>query len=149
MNSITDVAVLEIKRVFDAAPALVFDAWTNREEWQSWIGPEGVNCDVPLLDARVGGRYSVVMHLSEGRTIHVAGEFKAIEKPKRLVFTWGPASGPQVTLVTITLREMNGKTELTLRHEGLENIENRDSHGKGWNSALNKLVRYLGHKVTA
>jgi uncharacterized protein YndB with AHSA1/START domain len=143
MSIIADSTVLEITRVFDAAPARVFDAWMSREEWQSWIGPEGVNCDVPLLEAHVGGRYRVTMHLSDGRTIRVAGVFKTIEKPKRFVFTWGPEGGPHETLVTVTLRDMNGKTELTLRHEGLETVENRNSHGKGWNSALNKLVAYL------
>jgi uncharacterized protein YndB with AHSA1/START domain len=80
---------LEITRVFDAPPARVFDAWLNREEWQAWIGPEGVNCEVPLLEPRVGGRYRIAMHLSDGRVIPVAGVFKIIDAPRTLAFTWG------------------------------------------------------------
>ena len=34
-------------------------------------------------------------------------------------------------------------TELTLRQEGLGTVENRDAHGTGWNSALNKLAGHL------
>jgi hypothetical protein len=32
---------------------------------------------------------------------------------------------------------------MTLRQEGLGSAENRDGHGKGWNSAFNKLERYV------
>jgi uncharacterized protein YndB with AHSA1/START domain len=145
MTATTEDTVLEIKRVFDAPPARVFDAWLNREEWQAWIGPEGVSCEVPVLERRVGGRYRVIMHLSDGQVIPVTGIFKTIEPPKRFAFTWGREGE---TLVTVTLREMNGKTELTLRHEGLETVSNRDSFGKGWNSALNKLATYLATERT-
>jgi uncharacterized protein YndB with AHSA1/START domain len=135
---------LEITRVFEAPPARVFDAWLNREEFQAWIGPEGVSCEVPLLEPRVGGRYRITMRLSDGRVIPVAGVFKAIDAPRSLVFTWGWDGDPaRESLVTITLREMGGKTELTLRQEGLGSAANRDDHGRGWNSALNKLGAYL------
>jgi uncharacterized protein YndB with AHSA1/START domain len=135
---------LEITRVFEAPPARVFDAWLNREEFQAWIGPQGVSCEVPLLEPRVGGRYRITMRLSDGRVIPVAGVFKAIDAPRSLVFTWGWDGDPaRESLVTITLREMGGKTELTLRQEGLGSAANRDDHGRGWNSALNKLVAYL------
>jgi uncharacterized protein YndB with AHSA1/START domain len=135
--------LLEIKRIFDAPPARVFDAWLNREEWQAWIGPEGVSCEVPLLEPRVGGRYRLTMHLSDGTAIPIAGVFKTIEAPKRLAFTWGREGDARATLVTVTLRAVNGKTELTLCHQGLPTVEDRDSHAKGWNSALNKLAAYV------
>jgi uncharacterized protein YndB with AHSA1/START domain len=144
MSTTTINPVLEIKRVFDATPERVFDAWLIREEWQAWIGPEGVQCDVPLLEPRVGGRYSVIMHMSDGKQIRVAGEFKAIERPSRFVFTWGWEGDPtRTTLVTVTLKAAGGKTEMMLRHEGLSSAEDRESHGKGWNSTLNKLAAYL------
>jgi uncharacterized protein YndB with AHSA1/START domain/DNA-binding transcriptional ArsR family regulator len=149
--AMSDVAVddrtLTITRLFDAAPSRVFRAWLNREEWQSWIGPEGISCEVPLLESRVGGRYRISMHLSDGRTIPVAGIFKTIDAPHKLVFTWnweGDAS-PE-SLITLTLRAIGNKTELTLQQEGLQTIANRDSHGKGWNSALNKLAVYLAQQ---
>jgi len=66
-----------------------------------------------------------------------------IEAPRRFSFTWGREGDTRQTLVTITLCETNGKTELTLCQEGLPTIDDRDSHTKGWNSALNKLVAYL------
>jgi uncharacterized protein YndB with AHSA1/START domain len=43
---------LTISRLFDASPEEVFDAWIEREQWQAWLGPEGVTCKVPLLEPR-------------------------------------------------------------------------------------------------
>ena len=144
MSATAEDTTLEITRMFDAPATRVFNAWLNREEWQAWIGPEGMNCDIPLLEPRVGGRYRITMRLSDGRVVPVAGVFKTIDSPRRLVFTWGWEGDPsRESLITITLREKGDKTELTLRQEGLGSVSNRDDHGKGWNSALNKLVAYL------
>jgi uncharacterized protein YndB with AHSA1/START domain len=139
-----DVGTLVLTRILDAPPARVFDAWLNREEWQAWIGPEGVRCEVPLLEPRVGGRYRVTMHLAGGQTIPVAGVFKIIDRPHTLAMTWGMEGDPsRQSLLTITFKKLQQSTELTLRQEGLGSASNRDDHGKGWNSALNKLVVYL------
>ena len=144
MKTPVDDTVLEITRILEAPPTRVFGAWLNREEWQAWIGPEGVTCEVSLLEARVGGRYRLTMNLSDGKTLRVAGVYRAIDEPWRLVFTWGrEGDDKQQSLVTITFRDLGGKTELTLRQEGLGTIENRDAHARGCNSALNKLAGYL------
>jgi uncharacterized protein YndB with AHSA1/START domain len=144
MNVAVAETTLVITRLFDATPTRVFNAWLNREEWQAWIGPEGMSCEVPLLEPKVGGRYRITMHLSDGRIIPVAGVFKIIEAPRKLVFTWGwDGDATRESLISLTLREIAGQTELTLCQEGLGSIANRDDNGRGWNSALNKLVAYL------
>jgi uncharacterized protein YndB with AHSA1/START domain len=143
MNT-ADSPVVEITRIFDASPQRVFDAWMVRENWQSWIGPEGINCEVPQLDAEVGGRYRINMKLTNGERIPVAGTYQIIEPGKRIVFTWGWDGDPSRTsTITLTFRDLGGKTELTLRQEGLRTVENRDGHTVGWNGALNKLDTYL------
>ena len=141
----TDDTVLIITRIFDAPPERVFDAWMERKEWEAWIGPEGTSCQLPQMEPKVGGRYHLIMNLSDGQKINVIGTYKTIERPSKVVFTWGAQDTPEkTTTVTLTFRDAaNGRTELTLRHENLETAENRDAHGKGWNSALNKLERYL------
>ena len=143
MTTTIDETILIIRRVFDAPPADVFAAWLEREQFQSWIGPEGVACDVPLLEPRVGGRYRIDMKLGSG-VVPVGGEFRAIEKPSRLVFTWGWDGDPaRTSLITLTFREAGGKTEFTLKQEGLGTVENRNDHEKGWNGALNDLEKFL------
>ena len=142
---VADETVLELTRVFDAPPERVFSAWIEREQWQSWIGPEGISCEVPLLEPRVGGRYQINMQLSTGERMPVSGEFRVIDTPRTLSFTWGWDGDPaRQSLVTITLRKAGQQTEMTLRQEGLGSIANRDGHAKGWTSALNKLAAYLG-----
>jgi uncharacterized protein YndB with AHSA1/START domain len=143
MSIMTDAPVLYVKRVFDASPARVFDAWLTHEQFQQWIGPEGVNCDVPLFEPRVGGRYKIVMKMSDGSTIPVAGTFKTVDRPKSFSMTWKWENGEHDSLVTVSLRDVDGKTELTLRHDGLQTAENCAAHERGWNSALNKMGRLL------
>lgn len=135
---------LVLTRVFDASPSDVFDAWLSREEWQAWIGPEGVDCDVSLLEPHVGGRYQLEMHLPAGTRLPVSGVFRVIDRPRTLSFTWGAPGDPsRQSLVTLTFVAVSGGTELTLRQEGLPSEASREDHRRGWNSALNKLERYL------
>jgi len=141
--TVDDKAVLIVKRMFDAPPARVFDAWMEREQFEQWIGPEGVRCEVPVYEPQVGGRYRIVMHLSDGRVIPVVGVFKSIDRPRGFSMSWKWESGEEDSLVTVALRDVGGKTELTLRHDGLQTVENRDGHEVGWNSALNKLERFV------
>ena len=143
MNTVTDAPVLELKRIFDATPEHIFDAWLTRERFQSWIGPEGTKSDVTVFEPKVGGRYRMLMRLSDGEEIGVTGIFKTIERPRQIAMTWKWENGENDSLLTITLRTVGDRTELTLRHDGLLTQENVDGHRKGWNSALNKLERFL------
>jgi uncharacterized protein YndB with AHSA1/START domain len=141
-----DETTLELRREFDASPEAVFDAWMSREEWAAWIGPEGMNCEVPILEARVGGRYEITMHLGNGQIIPVSGIFETIQRPRRLVFSWGWNGDPaRQSRITLEFTAHGAKTKLLLRQEGLGTLSNRDDHGKGWTSALNKLTRHLAH----
>jgi uncharacterized protein YndB with AHSA1/START domain len=143
VSDTTDSHVLEVKRLFDAPRSEVFEAWLDRESWQSWIGPEGIRCQVPMLERRVGGRYRLSMHLPDGKVILVTGLFKEIQPNEKFAITWGMEGEIRETLVTVILREVGDKTELTLRHEGLPTAANREGHAQGWNSALNKLAVFL------
>ena len=145
-----DDTTLELRREFDASPAAVFDAWMTREAWGAWIGPEGMQCEVPTLEARVGGRYEITMRLGSGQVIPVSGVFKVIERPQRLVFSWGWNGDPsRQSLITLEFHARGTRTELVLRQEGLGTIANRDDHGKGWGSTLNKLERHLASQSSA
>jgi uncharacterized protein YndB with AHSA1/START domain len=143
-NPVADDTTLELRRVFAAPPAAVFDAWLIQEQFAAWIGPEGVQCAVPVLEPHVGGRYEITMRLSNGQVIPVAGTFRCIERPNRLVFTWGWNGDPsRQSLVTLEFHAHADQTELVLRHEGLGTVSDRDGHGRGWKGTLNKLERHL------
>jgi len=144
MTVALDPTTLQIVRVIPGPVAKVFDAWLVREEWQAWIGPEGIQCEVPELEPKVGGSYRVVMHLPNGAIMDVGGAFRVIDPPHRLVFTWGAAGfTDRESLITLEFRDLDGKTELTLTQEGLGTVENTEAHKNGWHGALNKLERYV------
>jgi uncharacterized protein YndB with AHSA1/START domain len=84
----SSVAPLRLERRFAASPDAVFDAWTNPEVLRRWWAAQPTwtspGCE---LDLRVGGEYTLRMRADDG-TIHaVAGEFREVERPERLVYT--------------------------------------------------------------
>jgi uncharacterized protein YndB with AHSA1/START domain len=137
--------VLRITRLFKASAEALYDAWTRREDWAQWIGPEGIDCKVLEMEPVVGGDYLLRMNLPSGEIVRVRGTYMRLDRPERIEFTWG-AADPTTrieTLVTLQFRAAPGGTEMTLTHHGLGTSDNIESHDKGWQSALNKLRRFV------
>jgi len=138
---------LVITRWFDAPRELVFECWTQPEHLQHWQGaPRGWTVTAYESDIRPGGFFRIRMSSEVGIDRWLEGGYREMVKPERLVFThaWldGNRKGKE-TLVTITLAERDGKTELRLRQTGFASVESRDGHKYGWNSALDGLADYL------
>jgi uncharacterized protein YndB with AHSA1/START domain len=147
--STREVAAFRIERSFAASPEDVFDAWTSPEVLKRWWGARPTwtspGCDV---DLRVGGRYTLRMLDDSGEAHIVGGEYREIERPRRLVYTWcwerggGPPPG-HVSLVTVEFRGDGERTTVVLEHSGLSSEESRQNHGWGWNGALEKLAERI------
>jgi uncharacterized protein YndB with AHSA1/START domain len=146
MNDVIDSQLsLEITRRFDAPPERVFDAWTGKQ-WGEWLPPGGARCSAATVDMRVGGRYEMTMTMPDGRTASVAGTYKEIDRPNKLVFTWLGCFHTHETLVTVTFRGDRGGTIMTMRQTGFEDIEVRDKHIDGWGrdgGSFDKLAAVL------
>ena len=144
MSTVTTKPSLTIKRRFNAAPAKVFAAWTDPEKMKRWMGPEGV---VPLqaeIDARVGGRYRLVMRSPNGEEHDVSGVYREVVPNEKLVFTWAWRTMPErESLVTVGLEHDGDGTMLTLTHEQFSDAPARDRHRVGWAGALDNLEQYL------
>lgn len=135
---------LEVFRTLAATPEAVFYAWMTREAWQAWIGPKGLQCEVPLLEPKVGGCFQIRMSIAKGITIPVAGIYREVERPTRIAFNWGRADEPaRSTLISVAIAARDRGCTITLRHEGLESAASRDSHEQGWRDVLDKLALYL------
>lgn len=137
---------LLITRDFDAPAALLFSLWSDVDHFTQWMGPEGFDCPDASIDFRVGGKYRGMIRSKDHGDNWFGGEYREIEPPHRLVFTWkwdeGPSSEMQ-TLVTITFREhANGMTTMTFHQTPFINVERRDAHVGGWTSLFNKLAAY-------
>jgi uncharacterized protein YndB with AHSA1/START domain len=137
---------LTLKRTFAAPREKVFRAWTDAKELARWFSPStDYSTRVPELDLKVGGKYSVEMHHKGGNVHRLSGTYQEITPPERIVFTWSWEQGPgaQVTLVTVEFRDLGQSTEISLTHEQLPSLEERDKHSHGWNGCLGQLDKYL------
>ena len=141
---------LLITRDFDAPASLLFALWSDVDHFKNWMGPEGFGCPNAEIDFRVGGKYRGMIRSKDHGDNWFGGEYREIEAPHRLVFTWkwdeGPSSAME-TLVTITFREnANGVTTMTFHQTPFVSVERRDAHIGGWTSLFNKLAAYAAQQ---
>ena len=135
---------LTVKRRFNAAPAKVFQAWTDAEKVKRWMGPGEVVVLSAESDTRSGGRYRWLMRAPDGQEHDVSGVYREVIPNEKLVFTWAWKSAPErESLVTVTFKPDGGGTIMTLTHEQFFDEEARDRHQHGWNGSMEKLDKYV------
>lgn len=138
--------VLRLSRRFAAPREAVFRAFTEPEAMVQWWGPEGMDVPEIRMDVREGGAWRTCMRSSTGELHCVAGIYREISPPERLVLTWAWEGGEwpgRETLVTFEFHDKDGETELVLTHENLASADAAEKHQGGWTSCLNCLVQYL------
>lgn len=123
----------------------IFQALTNPEERLKWWG--GPESRFKLTDfhsdLRPGGKW--VMHAeSVGRIVTIRGEYREIDRPRLLVFTWLPDWYENATesLVRWDLEESGGVTKVRLTHSGLITESSRENH-RGWPQIVAMLKAYI------
>lgn len=135
---------LEITRVFNAPPEMVFDAWIDPKALAQWWGPKDFQCTSMTFDARAGGLWRGCMVSPDGKALWVGGVVKQVEPPKLLSFTfiWDANDHPgHETLVTIIFRPHPRGTEMHFLQEGFATVASRDGHNYGWSGAFDDLER--------
>jgi uncharacterized protein YndB with AHSA1/START domain len=140
----TDEALVKVRvtRRFSAPPERVFDAWLDPEKAGRFLyaTEEGEMVRVEI-DARVGGRYSIVER-RDGQDVEHTGEYLEIDRPHRLVFTLQvPLYSEQADRVTVEIEPADDGCELTLIHE--TSPQWADQAGDGWKMILDTLVEVL------
>jgi uncharacterized protein YndB with AHSA1/START domain len=138
MNAALASAAVVVRRTIAASAEDLFDAFLDPEALAAWMRPNAIRSTVARVDARVGGRYEITMHGASGPLPHT-GEYRLIDRPKRLVFTWHSiGTNHQETLVTVDFIASGSKTEVVVTHEMLPESA-RPAHANGWNSGLEHL----------
>lgn len=122
-NSSFGVGEMTLTRVFDAPRELVWDAFTIPEHFSAWFG--GKDMSVPLqtvsLDVRPGGAWKATMEPAQGNPMPFAGTYLEVQKPEKLVMTFEDLTNPNnpnVETLTITLKDIGRKTDVTLHQAG-------------------------------
>jgi uncharacterized protein YndB with AHSA1/START domain len=134
---------LTIKRRFNAPPAKVFAAWTEPEKIARWMGPADTKQVEAECDLRVGGRYHFKL-ITATAEHDVSGVYREIMPNEKVSFTWAWKSTPERdSLVTVTFKEDDGGTIMTLLHEQFFDEAARDNHRTGWTGTMDRLEKYL------
>ena len=139
-----------IVRAFDAPREVVWRAWTEPEQLAQWFGPRGISTplDKIRMDLRPGGQASLVMVDDASRVEYLnTGTYLEIVPPERLVWKddgFSDGTGPGT--VTVTLRDLGGKTELTV-HVVADFTETMRAQAEvGWGSSFDKLAELLSRR---
>jgi uncharacterized protein YndB with AHSA1/START domain len=142
-TSVSDTIVHEI--TIEGSAERVFDALTDTDERMKWWGAEG-RFQVTYFesDLRPGGKWTMRGNGMGGKPFTVAGEYREIERPRLLVFTWLPDwyENATETLVRWDLKENGAVTTVRLTHSGLTSEDSRASH-RGWPQILGWLKAYV------
>jgi len=149
-----DDATLVLRRRLNATPERVFQAWTSPEHIQHWMRPEpGMVVPSVRMDLRVGGRFRIQMQNPDGEYFTAVGEFREVEAPERLVYTWdwekdgggtdfGEVEG-KTSVITVEFLKRGKQTEFVMTHTRFATVQSRDGHAEGWSRAVESLAKFL------
>jgi uncharacterized protein YndB with AHSA1/START domain len=123
-----------------------FEAWLSPEALQHFMCPAaGSSVSQVEVDPRVGGSFLIMMVVG-GQAMPHRGEYLAIERYRRLAFTWRSHHAGEGSHVTLTFEEHSpNETQLTLEHFGLADPEVCERHRGGWTHILGEVERYASH----
>ncbi len=138
MDAATDTTVYERTLAIDASPDTVWEFLVDPEKLMRW---KGINAD---LDPQPGGLFRC-----EVIPGHMArGEYVELDKPNRLVFTWGwdgdEGVPPGSSTIVIDLATDGDGTSVRFVHKDLPSAEAIASHAHGWDHYLPRLETAAG-----
>jgi uncharacterized protein YndB with AHSA1/START domain len=137
---------LHLEKVLQAPPERVFAACIEPHKLAQWWGPAGFTCPSLELDVRRSGRYRITMQPPEGDAFHLAGEFREVDWPRRLIYTFlweEPDSDDRETVVTLSFRDEEGGTRLVLDQSPFKTEARRVLHEAGWTDSFERLEATL------
>jgi uncharacterized protein YndB with AHSA1/START domain len=141
-TAVSDTIVQEI--TIKGSAKRIFAALTNPEERVKWWGVGRFQAIQMESDLRPGGKWAMRGTGIGGRPFSVVGEYRKVEPPHLLVFTWLPDWQDDATesLVRFDFNEKDGVTTVRLTHSGLITERSRTSH-RGWPEILASLRGYV------
>lgn len=132
---------LNLSRTIDATPAEVFEAWIDPTGPVSpWSGVAKAIVNPPKVD---GLFYS--MYRLEDRQMAHYRRFIALEKPRRIQYTWvSEATRGFESLVTLTLEPLGDKTVVQINHANLPDDDGGRRHQQAHGYLLARMSSHFG-----
>lgn len=134
MANAETVEAVEVEVRIAASPETVFDFFTDPDLMVQWMGRK------VELEPRPGGIFRTEIN-DEATAL---GAYEVIERPERLVFTWGwdgedSVTAPGSSAVEVLFAGDGDGTLLRLIHRGLPSAESAEKHGHGWRHYAERL----------
>jgi uncharacterized protein YndB with AHSA1/START domain len=142
----SDGLVLHLERTLPASRDAVYRALTTPDELGKWWGPQGFTTPRVEIDARTGGAYRFAMQPPEGEPFHLEGEFREVDPPARLVYTfrWDPPdTDDRETTVTLSLEDRGKETGVRLTQGDFATEARYAFHEAGWSESFDRLEALL------
>lgn len=138
-----------IEKEFKTAPEKVFDAWLDPEWLNRWMfGPDVRDEEIIKLEnnPEEGGHFSYVVN-RDGQKINHMGTYREVQRPNRLVFTWGvDVEAGDKSVVIIDIESTENGSRLTLVHKLTPKwAEYADRTREGWSYMMDKLSVLLSN----
>jgi uncharacterized protein YndB with AHSA1/START domain len=143
---VNDGLVLRLKQFLPFPRTVVYRALTEPSELAKWWGPRGFSAPSIDFDPRVGGSYRIAMQPPEGDLFYLSGEFREVDPPARLAYTfrWSPPDpDDRETVVALSLKVQGDGTEVLLIHIGFATEARRALHEAGWTDSFERLEQVL------
>ena len=144
MNAATTtppVAQLTVRREISATPEELFDAFLDAESLAEFMRPGSDRHSEVVTDPRVGGKFLINMHVKDGVIPHW-GEYRELDRPRKLVFTWvSKNTNQQESVVTIHFHPVSRttpRTEVVLTQVLLPEAQVK-GHIGGWTRVMELL----------
>lgn len=145
MNAKSPIPVTVTHR-FAASAERVFDAWLDPVMLGKWMFGPPLRDEVVLhvaIDAKVGGAFSFLVQ-RQGMEIDHIGKYLEIERPRRLVFSWGTAQDGASSRVIVEIVATSVGCDLTLTHEiDPDWAQFKDRAAEAWAKMLASLAVHL------
>lgn len=152
-----------IEEVFNAGIERVFRAWTDPAILMKWYAPEGCTIRFKKLEIKTGGKFHSCISNPKYGDCWCIGEYKELVPNERIVFTMlntnehgdpvtpveigMDAEWPVSTLVTVTLKEEDGRTRLQLRQTVVQELAFKTGAYGGWLQMLENLQITLNQNL--
>lgn len=137
---------LTVRREISASAEELFDAFLDAESLGEFMRPGSERQSDVTVDPRVGGKFMINMHVNDTVIPHW-GEYREIDRPRKLVFTWiSKNTNEQESVVTIQFHALAGsksRTEVVLTQALLPDHQVK-GHIGGWT----RIVEILDEKYS-
>jgi len=137
---------LHLEKILAVPQERVFAAFVDTEQLRRWWGPAGFSVQSLRFDAVEGTEYRIGMQPPNGDVFHISGTFRAVEPPRRLVYTFNyeePDPDDQETLVALRFEPTDGGTRVILDQGPFKTAARLDLHRDGWTETLERFERSL------